>query len=204
MKVLVVGNGGREHAIAWKLSQSNDVEKVICVPGNGGTSMEAKCVNRTLGDETYAELAKNEGCSLAVIGPGNPLADGLADSLWSAGIPTVGPMQAAAQLEASKDLAKEFMHRYGVACAKSRTFSDESLALSYIEEQGAPIVIKADGLAAGKGVIVAKTLDDARLAVKELMEEKRVGDAGKKLVIEEYLRGTEVSKVLKDHQDWCQ
>lgn len=193
MKVMVVGNGGREHAIAWKLAQSNDVEQVICVPGNGGTAIENKCVNKSLNGGTFADLAKAEECSMVVVGPENPLADGLADSLWDAGIPTVGPKYDAAQLEASKDIAKEFMNKYGVACAKSKTFTDQAEALAYIEQQGAPIVVKADGLAAGKGVVVAKTLEDAKLAVKELMEEDKVGDAGKKLVIEEYLRGSEIS-----------
>ncbi|MBR1911922.1 MAG: phosphoribosylamine--glycine ligase [Treponema sp.] len=193
MKVMVVGNGGREHTIAWKLAQSDEVEQVICVPGNGGTALENKCKNKSLSEGTYVSIAKEENCSMVVIGPENPLADGLADEFWAEEIPAVGPKKAAAQLEASKDLAKEFMSKYGVACAKSKTFTDENEALAYIEEQGAPIVIKADGLAAGKGVIVAQTLEDARLAVKELMEENKVGDAGKKLVIEEYLRGTEVS-----------
>lgn len=193
MKVMVVGNGGREHTIAWRLAQSDDVEQVICVPGNGGTSTEEKCVNKSLDGGTYAELARQENCSLVVVGPENPLADGIADDLWDEGFPVVGPKKKAAQLEASKDIAKEFMRKYGVACAESRTFTDEDKALAYIEQHGAPIVIKADGLAAGKGVVVAKTLEDAQIAVKELMEEERVGDAGKKLVIEDYLRGTEIS-----------
>ena len=193
MKVFVVGNGGREHAIAWKLAQSDAVEKVLCAPGNGGTAFEDKCANVLLEGNDYVATAKREGCTLAVIGPENPLADGLADSFWKAGIPVVGPTKAAAQLEASKDLAKEFMNKYGVACAKSRTFTDEQEALAYVEAQGAPIVIKADGLAAGKGVVVAKTLQEAKTAVCELMAGNRVGDAGRKLVIEEYLRGDEVS-----------
>ncbi|MCR5761913.1 MAG: phosphoribosylamine--glycine ligase [Treponema sp.] len=193
MNVMVVGNGGREHAIAWKLAQSDDVEKVICVPGNGGTAIESKCVNKSLSEGTYVRIAKEENCSMVVVGPENPLADGLADEFWDNGIPAVGAKKEAAQLEASKDKAKEFMAKYGVACAASMTFTEEAAALSYIESHGAPIVIKADGLAAGKGVVVAKTIEDARLAVKELMEENRVGDAGKKLVIEEYLRGSEIS-----------
>lgn len=202
MKVIVVGNGGREHAIAWKLAQSSSVTDVICVPGNGGTSKEAKCTNIdpsscsylkvSKGNEAYVEIAKHEGCTLAVIGPENPLADGLADAFWDAGIPTVGPKHAGAQLEASKDLAKEFMHKYGVACAKSKTFTDENEALEYVRKEGAPIVVKADGLAAGKGVVVAKTLKEAEDAVHDLMNGE-VGEAGNKLVIEEYLRGTEIS-----------
>lgn len=193
MKVIVVGNGGREHTIAWKLAQSSKVEEVICAPGNGGTALEAKCRNIAPVNGNYVEIAKTEGCSLAVVGPENPLAEGLADEFWNAGIPAVGPKKAAAQLEASKDLAKEFMKKYGVACAESETFTDEKLALEYVEKKGAPIVLKADGLAAGKGVVVAMTLEKAKLAVKELMEGQAVGNAGKKIVIEEYLRGVEIS-----------
>lgn len=203
MKVIVVGNGGREHAIAWKLSQSSSVEEVICVPGNGGTAFEHKCRNVSFsdcpylcgasGNEAYVKIALENKCSLAVIGPENPLAEGLADAFWDAGIPAVGAKHDAAQLEASKDCAKEFMHTHGVACAKSRTFTSKDEALAYIHEQGAPIVIKADGLAAGKGVVVAKTEQEAANAIEELMSGSLAGDAGKKLVIEEYLRGTEIS-----------
>ena len=193
MKVAVIGNGGREHTIAWKLAQSSKVKEVICIPGNGGTAKEAKCRNVEPGDLSFAQTAKKEGCTLAVVGPENPLADGVADELWNEGIPAVGPKKEAAQLEASKDLAKAFMKKYGVACAKSETFTDKKAALDYIEKEGAPIVIKADGLAAGKGVVVAKTLAEAKAAVKDLMDGSAVGDAGKKLVIEEYLRGAEIS-----------
>ncbi|MBQ2480150.1 MAG: phosphoribosylamine--glycine ligase [Treponema sp.] len=204
MKVLVVGNGGREHAIAWKLAQSNLVESVVCVPGNGGTAFEDKCVNVDISQTdyiqnksdkngAYVQVAKHEECDLVVVGPENPLAEGIADAFWNAGIPTVGAKYDAAQLEASKDLAKDFMNKYGVACAKSRTFTDEKEALAYVEKEGAPIVIKADGLAAGKGVVVAKTLDDAKNAVVDLMENHSVGEAGNKLVIEEYLTGDEIS-----------
>ena len=203
MKVIVVGSGGREHAIAWKLSESNLVEKVVCVPGNGGTALEKKCVNVNpdncpylqgeTGIEAAVKIAQKEGCTLAVIGPEDPLADGAADSFWAAGISAVGPKKQAAQLEASKDLSKEFMKKYGVACAGSRTFTDKDEALKYIDEKGSPIVVKADGLAAGKGVVVAKTVDEAKKAVCELIDEGKVGDAGKKLVIEDYLRGVEIS-----------
>lgn len=204
MKILVVGNGGREHAIAWKLAQSELVERVVCVPGNGGTAFEDKCVNIDISrtdyiedscekKEAYVKVALHEGCTLVVIGPENPLAEGLADKFWQAGIPVVGAKKEAAQLEASKDLAKAFMNKYGVACAKSRTFTEEGEALSYVEQQGAPIVIKADGLAAGKGVIVAKTVEEAKKAVTDLMKNQTVGEAGKKLVIEEYLTGDEIS-----------
>ncbi|MCR5219016.1 phosphoribosylamine--glycine ligase [Treponema sp.] len=193
MKVAVIGNGGREHTIAWKIAQSSNVEEVICIPGNGGTALENKCRNVEASDGNYAQVAKANGCSLAVVGPENPLSEGAADDLWVAGIPVIGPKKAGAQLEASKDLAKAFMKKYGVACAKSETFTDEKAALEYVEKQGAPIVLKADGLAAGKGVVVALTMEEARQAVKDLMEGTAVGDAGKKLVIEEYLRGVEIS-----------
>ena len=193
MKVLVVGNGGREHAIAWKLAQSKDVEQVVCVPGNGGTALEEKCVNITPSNGNYVAIAKQEGCGMAIIGPENPLAEGLADSFWEAGIPVVGPKKTAAQLEASKDLAKQFMHTYGVQCAANETFTDEATALAYVQKHGAPIVIKADGLAAGKGVVVAMTQEEAENAVKSHMEDGAVGNAGKKLVIEEYLKGDEIS-----------
>ena len=203
MKIIVIGSGGREHAIAWKLAQSSEVEKVVCVPGNGGTAFENKCVNINpadcdylngeKGNLAYVKIAKHEDCQFCVVGPEDPLALGAADAFWKEGIPVVGPKQNAAQLEASKDLAKKFMKKYGVACAESETFSDKNAALEYIEKKGAPIVIKADGLAAGKGVVVAKTLDDAKSAVEDLMSGDAVGDAGKTLVIEEYLRGDEIS-----------
>ena len=203
MKVIVFGNGGREHTIAWKLAQSEEVEEVYCVPGNGGTAFENKCINIDIKQldytkhltqtQSYVEVAKRNHCKLAVVGPENPLAEGLADALWDAGIPVVGPKKDAAQLEASKDLAKQFMKKYGVACAKSETFTDKESALEYVRKEGAPIVIKADGLAAGKGVIVAKTLEEAENAVCDIMENKVVGDAGNKVVIEEYLKGDEIS-----------
>ena len=200
VKVIVVGSGGREHTIAWKLAQSSSVDEVICVPGNGGTASENKCRNIPLkqdyitdGANPYVEIAKHEGVTFAVIGPEDPLAAGIADAFWNAGIPCVGPKSAGAQLEASKDLAKEFMAKYNVACAASKTFTDEKSAHDYIDQHGAPIVIKADGLAAGKGVVVAATAPQAHDAVKDLMIDGRVGNAGSKLVIEDYLEGVEIS-----------
>ncbi len=201
MNVIVVGNGGREHTIAWKIAESSKVEKVVCVPGNGGTANETKCVNVNIkecsyitGDKNpFVQVAEHENCTLAVIGPEDPLADGLADVFWNAGIPCVGPKKAAAQLEASKDLSKEFMKKYGVACAQSRTFTDKKSAEDYIKSHGTPIVIKADGLAAGKGVVVAANEKEALDAVSDLMEGGRVGNAGAKLVIEDYLQGVEIS-----------
>ncbi|MCQ2576314.1 MAG: phosphoribosylamine--glycine ligase [Treponema sp.] len=201
MNIIVVGNGGREHTICWKLAQSSLVDKIVVVPGNGGTAHETKCVNVNPkdcdyikeGENAYVAIAKHENCRMAVIGPEDPLADGLADEFWSASIPCVGPKKAGAQLEASKDLSKNFMKKYGVACAASETFVSKDAACEYIKKHGAPIVIKADGLAAGKGVVVAATEKEALDAVEDLMDSGRVGDAGKKLVIEDYLEGVEIS-----------
>ncbi|MBR5097153.1 MAG: phosphoribosylamine--glycine ligase [Treponema sp.] len=198
-KIIVVGSGGREHAIAWRLAQSPLVERIVCVPGNGGSATEEKCSNvsldaaKGLPGNPYVEIAKKEGCDFAVIGPEDPLAVGLADEFWKAGIPCVGPKYAGAQLEASKDLAKAFMKKYNVAAPASETFTDKAAAVEYIKKRGAPIVLKADGLAAGKGVVVAKTLDEAIAAVDDIMTSGRVGDAGKKLVVEDYLAGIEMS-----------
>lgn len=201
MNIIVVGNGGREHTICWKLAQSSLVDKVVVVPGNGGTACEEKCVNVNPkdcdyikeGENPYVAIAKHENCRMAVIGPEDPLADGLADVFWNADIPCVGPTKAAAQLEASKDLSKNFMKKYGVACAGSETFVNKDAACEYIKKHGAPIVIKADGLAAGKGVVVAATEQEALDAVTDIMDSGRVGDAGKKIVIEDYLEGVEIS-----------
>lgn len=198
-KIIVVGSGGREHAIAWRLAQSQLVKEIICVPGNGGSVTESKCVNvpleeaKGLDGNPYVALAKKHGCDFAVIGPEDPLADGLADEFWAAGIPCVGPKKAAAQLEASKDLAKAFMKKYSVAAPSSETFTEQAAAVDYIKSKGAPIVLKADGLAAGKGVVVAKTVDEAVAAVDDLMNSGRVGDAAKKLLVEDYLAGIEMS-----------
>ena len=201
MNIIVVGNGGREHTICWKLAQSSLVDKVIAVPGNGGTAYETKCVNINPkecdyikdGENSYVAIAKHENCRMAVIGPEDPLAAGLADEFWKNDIPCVGPKKAGAQLEASKDLSKKFMKEYGVACAASETFVKKEPALEYVKKHGAPIVIKADGLAAGKGVVVAATVEEALAAVEDLMDNGKVGDAGKKLVIEDYLEGVEIS-----------
>ena len=201
MNIVVVGSGGREHTICWKLAQSSLVDKIIVVPGNGGTALESKCVNVNPKDcdyiaeseNPYVAIAKHEGCRMAVIGPEDPLAEGLADEFWKADIPCVGPKKAGAQLEASKDLSKNFMKKYGVACAASETFVNKDAACEYIKQHGAPVVVKADGLAAGKGVVVAATVEEALAAVEDLMDSGRVGDAGKKLVIEDYLEGVEIS-----------
>lgn len=201
MNVIVVGSGGREHAVCWKLAQSSVVEKIVVVPGNGGTANEEKCFNVNLadcdyikdGENPYVAVALHENCRMAIIGPEDPLAAGLADEFWKANVPCVGPKKAAAQLEASKDLSKNFMKKYGVACAASETFVSKDAACEYIKKHGAPVVVKADGLAAGKGVVVAATVEEAIAAVEDMMEGDRVGDAGKKLVIEDYLEGVEIS-----------
>lgn len=201
MNIIVVGSGGREHTICWKLAQSSIVDKVIVVPGNGGTANESKCQNVNPencdyikeGENPYIAIAKHENCRMAVIGPENPLAEGLADDFWNAEIPCIGPKKAAAQLEASKDLSKKFMKKYNVACAASETFVSKDAAIEYVKKHGAPIVIKADGLAAGKGVVVAATEEEAINAIDDLMENGKVGTAGKKLVIEDYLQGVEIS-----------
>ena len=201
MNIIVVGSGGREHTICWKLAQSSVVEKVIAVPGNGGTAKESKCINVdpskcdyiAEGENPYVAIARHENCRMAVIGPEDPLAAGIADEFWKADIPCVGAKKAGAQLEASKDLSKNFMKKYGVACPSSETFVNKDAACEYIKKHGAPIVVKADGLAAGKSVVVAATVDEAIKAVEDMMGNGKVGDAGKKLVIEDYLEGVEIS-----------
>lgn len=200
MNIIVIGNGGREHTICWKLAQSSLVDKIIVVPGNGGTAYEEKCININPKDcdyinseeNPYVQIAKHENCRMAVIGPEDPLVNALSDAFWNANIPVVGPKKEGAQLEGSKDFSKKFMAEYGVACAKSETFVNKDAALKYVKKHGAPIVIKADGLAAGKGVVVAATEEEALNAVEQTMD-GRFGDAGKKLVIEDYLEGVEIS-----------
>lgn len=203
MKILVVGSGGREHAISWALAKSPDVTEVICVPGNGGTAAEKKC--RIIDPKEYPStqhmtfndavlvIATEEHCDFVVVGPEDPLAQGLADLLWQAGIPVVGPKFRGATLEASKDFSKDFMQKYGVACGYSKSFTDTAEALSYLHEKGAPIVIKADGLAAGKGVVVAATVKEAEEAIINFMDKKTLGAAGSKVLLEEYLQGVEIS-----------
>ena len=191
MKVLVVGNGGREHAIAWKLVQSAQVSQCFCVPGNGGTANLAKCENIPLSVEDFAgisELCKDNQVDLVIVGPEVPLSLGITNYLQAENIKVFGPDQVGAQIEASKSWAKALMEEAGVPTALGETFTDRVLAQEYIAQQGAPIVVKADGLAAGKGVIVASTVEEAQNAIAELFE---LGF--EKLVVEEFLVGEEVS-----------
>lgn len=203
MKLAVIGSGGREHAISWALAKSNDVTEIICIPGNGGTAIEPKCRNINpkdceytqdlKGNDAIVQVCAYEQVDFVVVGPEDPLSAGIANQLWDCGIPVVGPKLEGAQLEASKDVAKSFMQKYGIACAKSKTFTDAKEAHEYVKQQGAPIVIKADGLAAGKGVVVALSLQEAEQAICDFMEDDKLGKAGKTVVIEEYLSGVEIS-----------
>ncbi|MBP0021286.1 MAG: phosphoribosylamine--glycine ligase [Cyanobacteria bacterium SBLK] len=191
MKVLVVGNGGREHAIAWKLAQSDKINRIICVPGNGGTASLDKCQNMPMRIDDFegiARFAAVQGVSLVIIGPEAPLAEGLADYLLAQNLPVFGPTQAGAQIESSKSWAKALMEDAGVPTAKGETFTDAEKAKTYIQKQGAPIVVKADGLASGKGVIVAQTPQEAKTAVDTLWDK-----GFRKIVVEEFLSGEEVS-----------
>lgn len=199
MKILVVGNGGREHAIAWKLLQSPQVEQVFVAPGNGGTAIMEKCQNVPLAVDDFAEIgnfAQENHISLVVVGPEVPLALGITDVLQSQNIPVFGPSKAGAQIEASKAWAKALMEEAGIPTAKSATFTDAEAAKAYVAEQGAPIVVKADGLAAGKGVIVAQTVEEAQTAITTIFKEgigKSITQSPVTVVIEECLIGEEAS-----------
>ncbi|SPK73114.1 phosphoribosylglycinamide synthetase phosphoribosylamine-glycine ligase [Cupriavidus taiwanensis] len=197
MKVLVVGSGGREHALAWKLAQSPKVQVVYVAPGNGGTALDKRLQNVPLTDpEVIAAFAEREGVAFTVVGPEAPLAAGIVDIFRAKGLRVFGPTQAAAQLESSKDFAKAFMQRHGIPTAAYQTFADAAQAHAYIDAQGAPIVIKADGLAAGKGVVVAMTLEEAHQAVDMMLDGNKLGDAGARVVIEEFLEGEEASFIV--------
>ncbi len=197
MKILVVGSGGREHALAWKLTHSPRVQKVYVAPGNGGTATEPGLENVPLTDiRSLAAFAEREGVYLTVVGPEAPLAAGIVDEFRSRGLKIFGPTQAAAQLEASKDFAKQFMVRHSIPTARYATFTDPVLAKQYIDAQGAPIVVKADGLAAGKGVVVATSVEEAKAAVDMMLGGKAFGEAGARVVIEECLEGEEASFIV--------
>ena len=196
MKILVIGSGGREHALAWKLAQSPRVTEVIVAPGNAGTATEAKCrnANVAVGNlDGLLSLARNAKVDLTVVGPEIPLVAGLVDRFRDAGLPVFGPTAAAAQLEGSKAYAKDFLARHGIPTAFYSVFTEVAPALAYIREKGAPIVVKADGLAAGKGVIVAMSLDEAEAAVTDMLAGNAFGEAGARVVVEEFLAGEEAS-----------
>ena len=197
MKLLVIGNGGREHALAWKLAQSPKVSAVYVATGNAGTATEPKLHNLPLSN--HADLiafCQTEHIAFTLVGPEAPLAAGIVDDFRAAGLPIFGPSKAAAQLESSKDFAKAFMHKHGIPTAQYQTFSDAQAAHDYVTKKGAPIVIKADGLAAGKGVIVAMTLDEAHAAIDDMLLGNKMGDAGARVVIEDFLQGEEASFIV--------
>ncbi len=197
MKILVIGGGGREHALAWKLAQSPRVSKVCVAPGNAGTVREDGLENVALVDnQQVIDFINKNDIALTVVGPEAPLAAGLVDAVRSAGHRIFGPTQKAAQLESSKDFAKSFLLRHGIPTAGYATFTDAVAAHAYIDRQGAPIVVKADGLAAGKGVVVAMTADEAHAAVDMMLVGNKMGAAGARVVIEEFLEGEEASFIV--------
>ncbi|AYH42745.1 phosphoribosylamine--glycine ligase [Azoarcus sp. DN11] len=201
MKVLVIGSGGREHALAWKLAQSPKVTRVLVAPGNPGTAREPLLENVAVtAIPELVELAQREQVQFTVVGPEAPLAAGVVDAFRAAGLPIFGPTKAAAQLESSKDFAKRFLIRHNIPTAKYQTFSDAAAAHDYVNAEGAPIVIKADGLAAGKGVVVAMTLDEAHAAIDMMLTDNRMGvsygEAGARVVIEEFMAGEEASFIV--------
>lgn len=197
MKLLVIGSGGREHALAWRLAQSPRVQTVYVAPGNGGTARARQIQNVALSDiPDLIEFVRKEKIAYTVVGPEAPLAAGIVDAFQAAGLKIFGPLREAAQLESSKDYAKAFMVRHRIPTAAYQSFTDPAAAHRYIDEQGAPIVIKADGLAAGKGVVVAETLDQAHAAIDSMLGEGSYGEAGARVVIEEFLEGEEASFIV--------
>jgi len=196
MKVLVVGGGGREHALAWKAAQSPKVDQVYVAPGNAGTALEDGIENVNIGGEDIPALldfAKNNDIGLTIIGPEAALVEGIVDEFSAAGLKAFGPSKGAAQLEGSKAFTKDFLARHNIPTGAYGNFTDEAEAIAYVKQQGAPLVVKADGLAAGKGVILAQTEDEAIAAVTDMLSGNRFGDAGARVVIEEFLFGEEAS-----------
>lgn len=196
MNILVIGSGGREHALAWKCAQSNVVEKVYVAPGNAGTSLEEKLENvaiDAMDSEALADFAIDKDVTLTIVGPEAPLVNGVVDYFQKKGLACFGPSSAAAQLEGSKAFTKDFLKRHNIPTAAYQTFTDTAAATAYIKAQGAPIVVKADGLAAGKGVIVAQTEQEAIAAVEDMLAGNKFGDAGHRVVIEDFLVGEEAS-----------
>lgn len=196
MKILVVGGGGREHTLVWKIAQSPRVSKVFAAPGNAGTAAIAENLNlRPTDIEGLGKTAKEKGVDLVVVGPEAPLASGIVDYFDSLGIPIFGPTKAATQVESSKVFARNLMEKYGIPCPKGAVFSSFSEARQYLRKQKLPVVIKADGLAAGKGVIIAGSLPEAEKALSDIMEARIFGSAGDRIIIDEYLSGREVSLI---------
>ncbi|MFM0127386.1 phosphoribosylamine--glycine ligase [Paraburkholderia sediminicola] len=197
MKLLVVGSGGREHALAWKLAQSPRVQLVYVAPGNGGTAQDERLRNVDITDPAeLADFVEKEQIAFTLVGPEGPLAAGIVNLFRSRGLKIFGPSKEAAQLESSKDFAKAFMKRHAIPTAEYETFADVAAAHAYLDAKGAPIVIKADGLAAGKGVVVAQTLEEAHAAVDMMLSDNTLGDAGARVVIEEFLAGEEASFIV--------
>lgn len=197
MKLLVIGSGGREHALAWKLAQSPKVETVFVAPGNAGTAVEPKLKNIALSAHNeLIDFCKKENIAFTVVGPEAPLAAGVVNDFRAAGLKIFGPTQYAAQLESSKDFAKAFMAKYDIPTAQYQTFENAEKAHEYVDGKGAPIVIKADGLAAGKGVIVAMTLEEAHAAIDDMLLGNKMGNAGARVVIEDFLQGEEASFIV--------
>jgi phosphoribosylamine--glycine ligase len=196
LKILVVGGGGREHTLVWKIAQSPKAEKVFAAPGNGGTAAVAENLDfRPTDIEGLGKAAREKGIDLVVVGPEAPLASGIVDHFDRLEIPVFGPTRAAAQIESSKAFARNLMEKYGIPCPKAVVFSSYSEAHEYLQKQRAPVVIKADGLSAGKGVIIANSLDEADRAISDIMKARVFGSAGDKVVIDEYLSGREVSLI---------
>ncbi|MDD5347730.1 MAG: phosphoribosylamine--glycine ligase [Candidatus Omnitrophica bacterium] len=194
MQVLVIGSGGREHALVWKLAQSNLATKIFCAPGNGGISQLAECIPIKADDIAgLVEFARKERVSFTIVGPEAPLSAGIVDEFGKQGLNVFGPNKKAAQMEASKVFSKALMHKYNVPTAAFEVFDSAGPAKQYIEKIGAPCVVKADGLAAGKGVVVAQTVDEAREAVVSMMENRAFGEAGSRVIVEECLQGQEAS-----------
>ena len=197
MKILVIGSGGREHAIAWKITQNKEVSRVYVAPGNAGTATNPDMVNVPISSvPELLAFAQKEQIGLTIVGPEAPLSQGVVDAFRAAGLRIFGPTKAAAQLESSKDFAKAFMLRHNIPTAKYQTFTDAKLAHDYVNAQGAPIVIKADGLAAGKGVVVAMDEAKAHAAIDAMLADNKLGSAGSRVVIEEFLTGEEASFIV--------
>lgn len=197
MKVMIIGGAGREHALAWKVAQNKQVSRVYVAPGNAGTALNPDMVNVPITTvPELVEFAKKEQIALTIVGPEATLSQGVVDAFRENGLKIFGPTKAAAQLESSKDFAKAFMMRHNIPTAAYATFTDAKAAHDYVNQQGAPIVIKADGLAAGKGVVVAMSLDEAHTAIDAMLEDNKLGSAGARVVIEEFLTGEEASFIV--------